>query len=210
MRKKKVILDYAHFNDDELNTLAGRVLACLEGHAAFTQLPVELDVLEAQILDFREKWQIASGGGGALDSAIKNDAKNLLALSLKDIAFYVNKVANGSHSLLLGSGLQLEAERKARQVPAQITGAMLIDGKQKNQMEVKFDPQKSAELYEYEIADSLDEDGNPIWNENFQAGSSRNNVYAPTTEGVIYYLRVRARNKKGIGDWSDTYVLRAR
>lgn len=210
MRTKRVLLDYSGFKDDELNTLAGKVQDCLTGHSSFTELPIELTDLNTQMVDFREKWQVASRGGSLLQIAEKNDAKSLLAATLKDIAFYVNKVAAGSRSMLLSSGLQLEADPKENPVPDKIAGAILADGKQQNQMNVGFKPQKIALIYEYEIADSVDENGVPIWKETFQTGSSRNNVYAPTVSGEIYYLRVRARNKKGIGDWSDIYSLRAR
>lgn len=210
MRKKKVVLDYTGLKDDELNTLTGKVLDCLDGHTSFVDLPVDLADLEVQVSDFRKKWQIASGGGSRLEIAEKNDAKALVAISLRDLAFYVNKISNGSHSMLLSSGLLLEAEPKGSQVPDQLTGVGLVDGKQKGQMQIKFKPLKSASLYEYEIAKSLDANGEPEWNEVFQTGSSQGNVYLAATPDVVYYMRARARNKKGIGDWSDVMSLRAR
>lgn len=210
MRKKKLILDYSGLNDDELNTLTGKVLDCMEGHTTFTDLPVALADLEAQVLDFRSKWQKASRGGSRLEIAEKNDAKGVVAESLKDIAFYVNKLGKGSHSLLLSSGLLLEADQKPSASPGQGTGAKLSDGKQRGQMQVRFDSLKEALLYEYEIADSLDDDGQPDWKETFQTGSSKANVYAVTVPGRTYYMRVRARNKKGIGDWSEVASLMAR
>lgn len=210
MRTKRVLLDYSGFKDDELNTLVGKVLDCLTDHADFTDLPVELSELSLQMIDFREKWQVASRGGSLLQISEKNDAKGVLATSLRDIAFYVNKMSGGSRSKLLSSGLQLEADPKEAQVPDKITGALLTDGKQQNQMDIKFKPQKEALIYEYQIADGVGEDGAPIWAATFQTGSSRGNMYAPTVPDRIYYLRVRARNKKGIGDWSDVFSLKAR
>lgn len=210
MRRKKVVLDYSGLKDDELNTLAGKVLDCLDGHETFIDPPVELEVLEEQITDFRLKWQKASRGGSLLEIALKNDAKDIIAFSLKEIAFYVNKIGRGSHSTLLSSGLILEADRKASQAPDQVIGVELRDGKQKGQLEVRFAPLKAAALYEYEIASSLTEDAEPDWNEVFQASSSLNNIYAIAKPDHIYYLRVRARNKRGIGDWSEVASLKTR
>ncbi len=210
MRTKRVLLDYSGFKDDELNTLVGKVLDCLTDHAVFTDPPIELTELSTQMVDFREKWQVASRGGSLLEISEKNDAKGVLAASLRDIAFYVNKMSGGSRSKLLSSGLQLEADPKEAQVPNKVTGGMLVDGKQQNQMDIKFKPQKEALIYEYQIADGVDDDGAPIWKETFQTGSSRGNMYAPTVPDRTYYLRVRARNKKGIGDWSDVFSLKAR
>lgn len=210
MRKKKVVLDYSGLKDDELNTLTGKVLDCLNGHSTFTDPPVELTDLETQITDFRGKWQKASRGGSLLEIAEKNDAKDMVAKSLRDIAFYVNKLSDGSRSLLLSSGLILEADQKPSEVPGPVTGQELRDGKQNGQLQVKFKPLKRVSLYEYEIADSLDTDGLPLWKENFQTGSSQGNIYSNALPNTVYYLRVRARNKKGIGDWSDVASLKTR
>lgn len=210
MRVKKVVLDYSGLSDDELNTLVGKVLDCMTGHATFTALPLELEDFEAEVMDFRTKWQKASRGGSLLEIAEKNDAKDVLALSLKDLAFYVNKVSKGSRSLLLSSGLILEVEPKPSDVPDQVLDAKLLDGKQKGQMQVKYKPVRNALLYEYQVTNILGEDNQPVWQETFQASSSRGNIYAVTEPDQIYYLRVRARNKRGIGDWSQVASLRAR
>ena len=211
MRTKRVLLDYSELYDHELNTLAGRVLDCLEGHPVLTEPPVTIEILAEQTADFRTKWQIASNGGSTLQSAEKNDAKAVLARSLKDIAFYVNKVAAGSRSVLLSSGLLLEADPKPTQVPEQVTGAYITDGKQKDQLLFGFQSLRGKALfYEYQFADELDGDGTPDWQATLQTSDSRGNVFAPTTPGRTYYARVRARNKKGIGDWSETVSLVAR
>lgn len=210
MRKKRVLLDYSGLNDDQLSTLTGRVLDCLDGHALFTDLPVTAVELEEQLLDFRARWQQVSPGGSTLGFAEKNDARGLLLASLKDIAFYVNKMANGSRSMLLSSGLTLEADPKPVLVPRVVTGAVVVDGLQRSQLVFSFDSLKEALFYEYQVADSLDADGIPEWGESFRTSVSRSNVYAPTVPGVTYYFRVRATNKKGDGDWSETVSLMAR
>lgn len=210
MRTKKVLLDYSGFKDDELNTLTGKVLACLNSHVTFTDLPVDLAVLKTQTSDFSAKWQIASRGGSRLEIAEKNDAKQVLANSLREIAFYVNKLAKGSYALLLSSGLQIEADTQLTRTPDQVVGVLLKDGRHKGQLDVVFAPLKGSYLYEYEIAEELDEQRQPIWKYSFQTGNSKFNVFAPTLPDVTYYLRVRARNKRGIGDWSDVASLRAR
>ncbi|RZF58920.1 fibronectin type III domain-containing protein [Sphingobacterium corticibacterium] len=211
MRTKRVLLDYSELYDHELNTLAGRVLDCLDGHPVLTEPPVTVGILEEQAADFRTKWQIASNGGSSLQRAEKNDAKAVLSRSLKDIAFYVNKVAAGSRSVLLSSGLLLEADPKPSRAPQQVTGVTLADGRQKNQLLLGFQSLRGKALfYEYEFAEELDGDGMPDWRPAFLTSDSRGNVYAPTIPGRTYYVRVRARNKKGIGDWSETVSILAR
>ncbi|WP_400261987.1 fibronectin type III domain-containing protein [Sphingobacterium sp. SG20118] len=210
MRKKKVILDYSLVSDDEFNTMVGKVLDCLEGHAILVDLPVSLVELKAQADDYKAKWQKASRGGSVLEIAEKNDSKRAVSQQLKNIAFYVNTVADGSRSILLSSGLILESEPKSSQIPGVVQEVALQDGKQRNQLQVKFKPLKEAILYDYQIAGTLDAFDQPVWGDSLQTSTSYANIFSPVQPGFTYYLRVRARNKRGIGDWSDAVSLTAR
>jgi hypothetical protein len=210
MRKKKVILDYSLVSDHEFNTMVGKVLDCLEGHTILVDLPVSLVDLKALADDFKMKWQRASRGGSVLEIAQKNESKKLVAQSLKSIAFYVNTVADGSRSILLSSGLILENDPKTSEVPGVVQEAALVDGKQRNQMIVKFKSLKDALLYEYQVTSTLDAFDQPVWGEMYQTSTSYANVFSPIQAGYTYYLRIRARNKRGIGDWCNPVNLTAR
>lgn len=210
MRKKKVILDYSGINDHEFNTMVGKVLDCLDGHAILIDLPIPLADLKTQAEDFKFKWQKASRGGSMLEIEEKNDSKKLLVLSLRSIAFYVNTVADGSRSILLSSGLILELDPRAAEVPGIVLGVELMDGKQRNQLQVRFKPLREAILYEYQVTSELDGFDQPLWGETFQASSSYGNVFSPVKPGYTYYLRLRARNRRGIGDWCEAVRLTAR
>ena len=87
---------------------------------------------------------------------------------------------------------------------------VLVDGKQRNQLLVKFKPLKEAIIYEYQIASTLDAFDQPVWGESFQTSTSFGNIFSPVQAGFTYSLRVRARNKRGIGDWCDAVSLTAR
>lgn len=210
MRKKKVILDYSGINDHEFNTMIGKVIDCLDNHAILTDLPIPIVDLKNQADDFKVKWQKASRGGSILEIEEKNDSKKLLVLSLRSIAFYVNTVADGSRSILLSSGLILELDPKAAEVPGLVLGVELMDGKQRNQLQIRFKPLREAILYEYQVTGELDGSDQPVWGETFQTSSSYGNVFSPVRTGYTYYLRMRARNRRGIGDWCDAVSLTAR
>ncbi|MEN5055745.1 hypothetical protein [Sphingobacterium kitahiroshimense] len=210
MRKKKVILDYSGISDHEFNTMIGKVLDCLDGHTLLTDLPIPLADVKTQAEDFKLKWQKASRGGSLLEIEEKNESKKALVQSLRSIAFYVNTVADGSRSILLSSGLILELDPRNVEVPAVVKEVALLDGKQRDQLQVRFKPLKEAILYEYQVSNELDQFEQPIWGETFQASSSYGNVFSPTKPGYVYYLRVRARNRRGIGDWCDVVSLTAR
>ncbi|MBL1410810.1 fibronectin type III domain-containing protein [Sphingobacterium faecale] len=210
MRKKKVVLDYSGLKDDEFSTLAGKVVDCLDGHPLFTDLPVAVADLKAEVELYKSRWQKASRGGSLVEIAEKNDTKRDVSEMLRKIAFYVNEVGNGVRSALLSSGLILEADPSSMPTPAKTTNASLTDGLQQDQFKVGFDRVPNALLYEYQISDKDDEQGNPIWSDSYRTGSTRGNVFAPVVKDVTYRLRVRAVNKKGAGDWSDVVSLRAR
>jgi hypothetical protein len=210
VRKKKLILDYSQINDDGFNTLVGKVLDCLKDHVVLVDLPVSLEDLQNQADDFKVKWQKASRGGSVLEIAEKNDSKKIVADSLKKTAFYVNMVADGSRSILLSSGLILENDAKAAQIPGQVQGAALVDGRQSNQMQIKFKPIKDALLYEYQVTSDLDQFDQPVWGEIFQTSTSYANIFSPVKPGFTYHLRIRARNRRGIGDWCEAVRLTAR
>ena len=210
MRKKKVILDYSLVSDDEFNTMVGKVLDCLDGHAILVDLPISLVELKAQADDYTAKWQKASRGGSVLEIAEKNDSKRAVSQQLRSIAFYVNTVADGSRSILLSSGLILESDRKSSQIPGVVQEVALLDGRQRNQLQVKFRSLKDALLYEYQVTSNMDAFDQPEWGDTLQTSTSYANIFSPVQPGFTYYLRVRARNKRGIGDWSDAVSLTAR
>lgn len=210
MRKKKVVLDYSGLKDDEFSTLIGKVLDCLEGHTLFTDLPVAIADLKVEVELYKSRWQKASRGGSLVEIAQKNDTKRDVCEMLRKIAFYVNEVGNGTRSALLSSGLILEVDPSSTPVPPKVTKATLMDGLQQDQFKIGFDKVPNALLYEYQVSDIDDGQGNPVWGESYRTGSSRGNVFAPVVKDVTYKLRVRAVNKKGAGDWSEVVSLRAR
>jgi len=65
--------------------------------------------------------------------------------------------------------------------------------------------------YEYAVASERDEQGEIKWPEELmRTSNSRGNIIAPVTMGTLYYVRVRARNRRGAGDWSEAVTLMAR
>lgn len=77
-------------------------------------------------------------------------------------------------------------------------------------MQIKFKPIKDALLYEYQVTSELDQFDQPAWGEIFQTSTSYANIFSPVKPGFTYYLRIRARNRRGIGDWCEAVRLTAR
>lgn len=210
MRKKKVKTNYDNLRLDELHTLSGTILDCMRDSEVFTDLPFEIEELEAIVQDFQVKWQTAKNGGSKWDKAIKDEAKVLLRETLSKLGHYVNQTAKGNLPILLSSGLLLEADSKPLSPPDIPQLVALTDGIQSGQINIRFKPVKKCWMYEYQYAEALDEGGEPLWGEVLVTRNSKNNVIAPTVRGNFYYARVRSRNGVGVSEWSIVVSLLAR
>lgn len=213
MRKDKVISHYGAWSDFELSTLAGRVVVAMNDPATQVHFPApdpSLTDLEDLATDFIAKHEVASQRGSALQVSEKNESRTALLAGLRKLAHYVNGVADGRTSLMLSTGLALVSAAKRLEVPGVPEGLRLSDGVIRGQMRLEFRAVKKAWEYEVEVGEGVL--GNPEveWTHTFGTTSSRGNVLTDLVPGVIYHVRVRARNGRGIGDWSEMVSLMAR
>ncbi len=211
MRKNKVLLYYGYMKDDELATLSGSVNASMTAAAAvFTEPKPTLEAFGLLVTDFRTKLQEARPGGSTLQNSLKDDARETLLESMRQLAFYVNTVADGDVTTLLTSGFILVTQPKSKKVPGLVVGLKLRDGLQTGQLKVDFEPVAGATDYVYALSSSMGADGMPVWEQEFSTSSSRGNVIGSLIPGTVYRVRVRARNNRGLGDWSETVSLMVR
>lgn len=213
MRKDKVISNYGEWSDFELSTLAGRVVVAMNDSSAQTHFPSpdpELEVLEGLASDFIAKHEVASQRGSALQISQKNESRAALLAGLRRLAHYVNGIAEGRTSLLLSTGLVLVSAAKRLVAPGVTERIRLRDGALRGQMRLDFQAVKDAWEYEVNVGESVLGDPDMEWTRTFGTTSSRGNILTDLTAGVIYHVRVRARNGRGIGDWSEPVSLLAR
>lgn len=213
MRKDKVISNYGEWSDFELSTLAGRVVVAMNDSSAQTHFPSpdpELEVLEGLASDFIAKHEVASQRGSALQISQKNESRAALLAGLRRLAHYVNGIAEGRTSLLLSTGLVLVSAAKRLVAPGVTERIRLRDGALRGQMRLDFQAVKDAWEYEVNVGESVLGDPDIEWTRTFGTTSSRGNILTDLTAGVIYHVRVRARNGRGIGDWSEPVSLLAR
>jgi len=213
MRKDKVISNYGEWSDFELSTLAGRVVVAMNDSSAQTHFPSpdpELEVLEGLASDFIAKHEVASQRGSALQISQKNESRAALLAGLRRLAHYVNGIAEGRTSLLLSTGLVLVSAAKRLVAPGVTERIRLRDGALRGQMRLDFQAVKGAWEYEVNVGESVLGDPDMEWTRTFGTTSSRGNILTDLTAGVIYHVRVRARNGRGIGDWSEPVSLLAR
>lgn len=212
MRKEKVISSYASWSDYELSTLAGRILKAMQEPATVLNFPTptpELTVLEPLVNDYITSHEIASRRGSALEISQKNESRNNLLNALRSLAHYVNLVADGQLSLLLSTGMVLATQPGVLQLPTIVEKIQLRDGRISGQLRLDFKAVKSAWEYELEIG-IMNNNGEIVWDKLVLTTSSRSNVLSEIQPGLRYCVRIRARNGKGMGDWSEPVSLIAR
>ncbi len=210
MKTLKVKTDYGRLSDDELSTLAGKVKQFMTNNANYTVTVPPLTDHETDTDDFVAKLEISSKGGSIREVALKNEARKKLLKTMRRLAFHVNNTANGDEAALVSSGFVLVAADRNIQAPGVPQWIRLTDHHQNGYLRFDFQPQRDVWEYEYTVSTETDDNGLPMWGPMETTTRSRMNLITPVTTGVVYRVRVRARNRKGRGDWSETASLMAR
>ncbi len=207
MRIEKLRSNYDHLTDFELSTLGGRVWKAMQEATVDFPNPIpDLNSFADLVADYTAKHEVASRRGSALEVSQKNESRLHLLNGLRSLAIYANEQARGHISKLLSTGLQLMAQPRIKQIPRVTERISLRDGRISGQLRVDF--KAVQEAWEYEIAiGQMGELGSIAWTKTYQTSSSRGNVLPEIEPGIRYYVRVRARNNKGIGDWSEAVSI---
>lgn len=207
MRKATIYQSYEKWDDHSLSTLAGRTLAFMSDNDNFPDPRPTMEEYAPIVNDYREKHEVASKRGSQLELKARDNARATMLQAMKEIAFYVNTVAKGDAQVLASSGFELVPPRQSSAYPNIPKDLRLLDGRFSGELRLVFGSMRSAWEYEYCYATSLDEQGEPEWNELQRTTNSRMNYIPDLTPGDRCYARVRARNGKGIGDWSEAVSI---
>lgn len=210
MRQKKVKTNYEKLKMDDLHTLAGKVVTCMQDNSLFPDLPVDIEILESLADNFQRCWETAKDGGSKMERSLRDEARTALLEAFRKTANYVNQMARGQLPALLSSGFELESDRTPLRPTDPPSWVKLTDGPQKNQLLLRFEAVKNVTFYEYQYTKEVDTEGKPKWEETFQTRKATSNILAPTEPGHIYYVRIRTRNGTGPSDWSNIASLLAR
>src|SRR5690606_33329631 len=106
---------------------------------------------KAAIHDYESKLYKAQQGG-LLQREAKRESKRKLATTLQELAFYVNRVADGDLTLLYSSGFPVFTGRKKGFVPDTPGRPVLKDGSVSGQAVLSFGPVGRDMIYEYRVA----------------------------------------------------------
>ena len=183
--------------------LAGKTLTSMMGNDFFALSGPSLTDYETVVADYRMKYETAAETGGRFAVTAKEMARLRLLESMRRLAIYVNLTANGQPDMLVSSGFILALQPQRWTEPGVPLWVRLLDGPEKGQMKMSLAKVKWAKEYEYQIGIS-GKDGQIIWEEALhRTTNSRRTLIPGLIGGQTYRVRVRARNGRGPGDWSD-------
>ena len=210
MRTAKVKIYYGNLSDDQLTTLAGKIVGAMEANTYFPDPSVSIEALSTLVEDHRLKTELAVNGGSSLDKRLRDESRIALLKSLRALAYYINVQADGNLPALTSSGMLLEKPQTDSGLPEQVEHVQIEDGAISGQIYVSFQRQNNMSGYEIETG-QLDESNMKIeWTSLRHTTRSKKNPIEPLIPGQRYYVRVRARNNKGAGDWSEPVSIIAR
>ncbi|WP_134089604.1 hypothetical protein [Olivibacter sp. XZL3] len=209
MQNRYISLGFSKIADDAMATLGTTVITAMTDNPNFeTPVPALTDI-QALLDDYRAKLAVTRKGS-PLNTSEKNVSRQALEKGLRQLAFYVDAVADGALHIILSSGFSVKSLASSLTVPAIPERLRLSDTTQSGQIRFDFDPVKRAWEYEYCFSTEVDDNGDILWGDILSTTSSRNNIIAPLIPGVVCRVRVRARNGKGVSDWSEAVSLMAR
>jgi hypothetical protein len=203
---KKVIrvsLAFASFSDNDVNSLAILVIACLKNNALYPNLPVLIAALTALQTAFQNAMTAAAQGGVPLTAA-KNEARDALVSALRQTAAYVQSLTPTlTLSQVLSSGFDVVS---ASSTPAPLDAPVFtLDNSSSTQLAVNLTAVANAKAYQMQFAT-----GTGAWLEAGIFPNTKDIVLTNLTPGTVYNVRIRAiGGSTQYSDWSITVSLMA-
>ncbi|WP_148044239.1 fibronectin type III domain-containing protein [Sinomicrobium pectinilyticum] len=208
MRRPKLITNYGYLSDGDLAVLATRTLDALSTNTNFPDLDPPFAEYEPVAQDYLNKQGITAAGGNLRETKEKDEARAALVTMMRRVTTYINNFTDLA-SVQLSSGFYPAATPRSTGVPLPCEWTRIRTSRRPGEILLDFPAIREAYEYEKQIADTLDETGQPLWQSAGSTSRSRGNFYAPVQDGVTYYFRVRARNKNGVSAWSPVSSMRA-
>jgi hypothetical protein len=199
----RVALSFATLTDDQLNSFAILVIACLKANALFPTLPVTIINLTALQTAF-ENAVTAAAQGGTMATAAKNEARDALISALRQIAGYVQSLAvTLTLSQVLSSGFDVVIPNSTQSPLDQ--PVFTLDNSTTTQLAVSLQSVTNAKAYQVQFAT-----GAGAWQEAGIYPNTKGILLTNLTPGTTYNVRIRAvGGSVQYSDWSATMVSMA-
>lgn len=202
MKTPKLITNYSYMSDTDLASLATRTVDALQTNTSFPDLNPSFAEYESVALDYVAKQAItANGRASGMQKEEKDEARTAVLKLMRRAASYINNFTEIS-SIQLSSGFLPARDPKRGRAPDAPSWTWIRRSNRPAEILLGFEAVREAYQYEIQIAEDLDEQGNPIWQSLPLISDSRGNYYAPVADGIRYHFRVRSLNRHGRSAWS--------
>lgn len=148
MKKPKVIVDYSHTLDNDIDQAADHIAEKMTGNTNFSdQASVDLTAaVIAANATYKVKLEAAIDGS-KINTAEKNTAKRILANALHDLGTHINVLAQGDEVALKSTGFRLhEQPSPVGELPKPLW-VKLTDGESNGEIIVKCAAVKGAKAF---------------------------------------------------------------
>lgn len=191
----RVSYSFTRLSDAAIADFTDVIINGLTDNAGFPNLPVTLLELGNQKSTYLLKLA-AAADGGKLATAEKNAAKTTLLESLRQLAAYVQSLANTDLTLLLSSGFQQVSTNRA-QVPLSKPVVLAINNQSSSKFIVRVQPVPNARAYEAQYKNGGG------WISAGVFTDSRRIEIGNLIPGTSYEVQIRAvGGSTGYSDWS--------
>jgi hypothetical protein len=201
----RVALSFATFSNDQLNSFAILVIACLKANPLFPNPPVKIDNLAA-LLTAYQTAMTAAAQGGPKDTAVLKEARDALVSALRQTAAYIQTLNLDSLSAVLSSGFDVVVPNNNR---SPLTQPILtrLDNSATTQLLVILQAVLNARAYQVQYSTG---GPNAVWLEAGIFPNTRGIIIKNLTPGTVYTIRVRAiGGSTQYSEWSASMTIMA-
>lgn len=192
-----VSLGFARGTDPELDAFTENVIASMTGNASYTTPVPTLASVTTASTTFKNALSAAASGGHTL-TAIKDAARAALLVLMRQLALYVQGIANNNNAVLLSSGFH-STTTVHTQTPLIKPFIVNIQNEVSTQVVLRVTPIHDAVSYEIRYSSVPG-----TWVSAPISTQAKRVVVEGLTPGTIYTFQVRAvGGSTGFSDWSD-------
>jgi hypothetical protein len=198
----RVALSFATFTDDQLDSFAVLVIACLKTNPLFPNLPVSILVLTTLQTAFQNAI-IAAAQGGTMATAAKNEARDSLVSVLRQTAAYVQSLGLTNVSQVLSSGFDIVNSNTTPTPLAQ--PVFTLDNSITTQLAIYLQAVINAKAYQIQFST-----GAGAWQDAGIYPSTKGIILPGLIPGNTYNVRIRAiGGSTQYSPWSATMSMMA-
>ena len=148
MAKIKVLVDFHHYRDAELDQKANFIISSMTGNAAFPDpVPDIVSITTANQEYITARRDAETGDHEKV--AVKNQKRKALEDLLGKLGLYVEANGNNDEAILISSGFSLKKEREPVGILPKPTG-FSVHATEKGMIQLDLNAIKGAESYLYE------------------------------------------------------------